>query len=118
MLVTMIVSQLTEFIFGTNWKGAGEVLLCMTPLFLGTIIFVPTNHLIALKKPQLQLIADLTRVGLIVVSILFAMYFDLPFTLAVFLCCSASFIGYVILGALHFYVHAKLSKMPNATDVI
>ena len=118
VLVTMIISQLTEFIFGSNWKGAGEVLLCMTPLFLGTIIFVPTNHLIALKKPQLQLIADLTRVSLIIVSILIAMYFDLPFTLAVFLCCSGSFIGYVILGALHFYAHARLLKMPKAKDVI
>jgi O-antigen/teichoic acid export membrane protein len=114
----VIVSQLTEFIFGANWKNAGIVLLAMIPLFLGTIIVAPTNHLIALQKPHLQLIADLSRVLLMVASIFLSIYLDLFFTTAVFLCCCASLVGYIILGGLQLYAHASLSKMYRSLDAV
>ena len=108
-----VISQFTGLIFGANWVEAGSVLVCMIPLFLGTIIFVPTNHLIALQKPQLQLYADLSRVALILLSIIFSVYFKLSFLIAVFLCCSASLVGYLLIGALHLYSYFKLNEISD-----
>ena len=106
--VIFIAAPYTGLLFGENWTGAGIVLMCMIPLFIGTIIVVPTNHLIAIQKEKLQFFADIARLFLITASIGIAIYFRLDFKLAVLLCCSSSLCGYLILAGIQSYQHYKL----------
>lgn len=106
--VIFLAAPYTGLLFGENWTGAGSVLVCMIPLFVGTIIVAPTNHLIAIQKQRLQLFADISRVFLITASIGISIYFALGFNLAVLLCCSSSLCGYLILAGIQNYQHYKL----------
>ena len=108
--LVVVLSFFTDVIFGQNWAGSGLILLCMIPLFIGTIVVVPTNHLIALKRQELQFIADLTRVILVGFSVGTAVVFNLDFYFAVLLCSIASLLGYVILALMQVIVHKNLNK--------
>lgn len=98
----------TGLLFGKNWSNVGSILICMIPLFIGTIVVVPTNHLIAIQKEALQLIADIARLFLIIVSIGVSISFNLDFKLAVLLCCSSSLCGYLILAGMQSHQHYLL----------
>lgn len=96
-------------VFGSDeWSGAGNVLVAMIPLFVGSILFSPTNHLVVLDKQHLQLLADTVRLLLVVVSVVSARYLDFNFIVAVALASTASFLGHAGIFLVHRWVHKNL----------
>jgi O-antigen/teichoic acid export membrane protein len=90
-----------------DWDGAGYVLMAMTPLFLGYMLFSPTNHLVVLDMQRTQLVVDLVRLLLVVVSIISANLLELGFAVAVLLTASSSFVGHALLFLIHIRVHKR-----------
>lgn len=90
-----------------DWNQAGYILFAMTPMFLGSIIFSPTNHLIVLSKQPLQVFGDLLRLLLISLSIYCLSITGTEFFYAVLLSSISSFIGHFILFYFHLRVHSK-----------
>ena len=90
-----------------EWTGAGYVMLAMAPFFVGSLVFSPTNHLVVLDRQELQLLADLVRLTLVLAGIGLAAYFELGFTAAVFLASLGSFCGHIILFLIHLKIHAS-----------
>ena len=93
-------------IFGReNWAGAGHVLLVMAPMFIGSLVFTPTNHLVVLKKKHFQIYTDLFIVCATIASVLLAVALDLGFLSAVALVSASSFVGHFLLFMVHLNVH-------------
>lgn len=88
-----------------EWGGAGYVMLVMTPLFVGWLMFSPTNHLVVLDKQHLQLLVDTTRFVLVVGSITIGSYIGLDFITVVALSSLSSFAGHAMLFLIHLMVH-------------
>ena len=80
----------------------------MTPLFIGMIAFSPTNHLVVLDAQSLQIVADATRLVLVVASIALGSLAGASFVTVVFLASLSSFIAYAALFLVHIRIHAKL----------
>lgn len=93
-----------------EWGGAGYVLLAMTPLFVGSLMFSPTNHLVVLNQQHLQLIVDILRLALVVIAIVLADYMEFGFYTAVALASTASFIGHFTLFLVHTRMHRKYER--------
>lgn len=90
-----------------EWEGAGYVLMAMTPLFIGIIMFSPTNHLVVLNMQHMQLLVDTIRLVLVVASIGIASYMELDFITAVLMASISSLIGHLTLFFLHLRMHAR-----------
>jgi O-antigen/teichoic acid export membrane protein len=90
-----------------DWNQAGYILFAMTPMFLGSIIFSPTNHLIVFSKQSLQVFGDLLRLILTSSSIYCLSIIGTEFVYAVLLSSICSFIGHLILFYFHLQVHSK-----------
>ena len=103
-----IAPSLTGVVLGSAWSGAGRVLLAMTPLFIGMIAFSPTNHLVVLDAQPLQIVADATRLVLVVASIALGSLAGASFVTVVFLASLSSLIAYAALFLVHTRIHAKL----------
>lgn len=90
-----------------EWSGAGWVLMAMTPLFLGSLIFSPTNHLVVLERQRLQLVTDGVRLGgtILVIGICHLMGAGFAMTVLVISC--ASFAGNACLYPIHRQVHHR-----------
>src|SRR5690606_33811726 len=88
-----------------DWGGAGHVLVALTPMLVGAIIFSPTNHLIVLSRQSTQMFADAGRLALVIVAILVSQYAALEFVFAVALTALASFCGHFGLFLLHLRAH-------------
>ena len=88
-----------------EWGGAGYVLAAMVPFFVGSILFSPTNHLVVLDMQHMQLLVDVTRLALVMLSIVAASQLGLGIVSAVFLASSSSLVGHAILFFLHLRVH-------------
>ena len=94
-------------IFGKeDWTAAGYMLALMTPKFIGSIIFSPTNHLVVFGKQSKQLYADLFRISLISLSILTCHIFNYSIFVAVATMSLSSFAGHYLL----YYIHIKEHK--------
>ena len=91
-----------------QWTGAGYVMLAMTPMFVGNLVFSPTNHLVVLKKQSKQLFADVTRIILIIISILTSSVLGWNSYIAILLASISSLLGHLIIFILHLYEHEKL----------
>lgn len=105
-----LFSGIVEIVFGEDWAGSGAVLVVLIPLMCGTLIFSSTNHLIALERQPLQLIADGFRILSIGVIVLFAKIYGYDFLDTLLLISVASFFGYLVLMFLHIYVYRRLSE--------
>jgi O-antigen/teichoic acid export membrane protein len=90
-----------------DWSGAGAVLAAMTPLFVGGLLFSPTNHLAVLGKQELQLLVGGLRLGLVGLGITAAYALDLGFVAAVAFLSSGSFLGYLAIHLIQIREHAK-----------
>ena len=90
-----------------QWTGAGYVMMAMTPFFVGSLVFSPTNHLVVLNLQHLQLLADVLRLSLVLAGIGLADHFELGFTGAVFLASMGSFCGHAVLFLIHWRAHAS-----------
>ena len=98
-------------IFGKEeWSEAGLLLLVMAPMFIGNLVFSPTNHLVVLKRQSLQLFADLIRIILISFAIISSSYMSWNVYFAIMLSSIASLIGHSVLFIIHIYEHKKLIK--------
>jgi O-antigen/teichoic acid export membrane protein len=84
-----------------EWSGAGWVLLAMTPLFLGALVFSPTNHLVVLGRQRLQLLADTLRLAGGALAIWIAHQLELEFVVAVAAASTASCLGHAAVFAIH-----------------
>jgi len=91
-----------------EWTGAGYVMLAMTPLFLGGLVFSPTGHLVVLNRQHLQLLSDGVRLILVLAGIGSAAFLDLGFIVAVFLASLGSLLGHLTLFILHLKAHDAL----------
>ncbi len=96
-----------EEVFPPRWNGLGATFMAVTPMILGTITIGSTNHLVVFDKPQLQLIADATRLLLMVVSVLALAKIGMPFWTLVLAVSLASLTGHVILFGMHLIVYNK-----------
>lgn len=94
-----------------EWTGAGYVMLAMTPFFVGSLVFSPTNHLVVFDLQHLQLLADVVRLSLVLAGIGLAAHFDLGFTAAVFLASLGSFCGHVTLFLIHWRAHENYGRL-------
>lgn len=88
-----------------EWGGAGWVLLAMTPLFVGSLVFSPTNHLVVLDRQRLQLVADTLRLAGTAVAIWMAHRLELGFVVAVAAVSAASFFGHAAVFLAHLGIH-------------
>lgn len=88
-----------------EWGGAGYVLAAMTPLFVGSILFSPTNHLVVLNMQHMQLLVDFLRLILVIASIVIADYLEMGFAAVVGLASFSSFIGHAVLFFIHLRMH-------------
>jgi O-antigen/teichoic acid export membrane protein len=97
-------------IFGeAEWSGAGWVLLAMTPLFLGALVFSPTNHLVVLGRQRLQLVTDGLRLGGTVLAIGICHLVGASFATTVLAISCTSFAGNACLYPIHRHVHGRLA---------
>ncbi|MGH3457721.1 lipopolysaccharide biosynthesis protein [Aeromicrobium sp.] len=94
-------------ILGSEWAGAGFVLMAMAPMLVGNVMFSPTNHLVVFDKQHLQLAVDLLRLLLVIGAISSAYYLDLGFYVAVFLASTGSLAAHTLLFFLHVKVHGS-----------
>ncbi|MGE3643990.1 MAG: lipopolysaccharide biosynthesis protein [Beijerinckiaceae bacterium] len=94
-------------LLGEKWSGAGYVLAALTPLFVASLLFSPTNHLVVLHKQHLQLYVDALRIGLMLVGILTSYVFELGFVMAVVLMSFAAFLGHAAIYIIQIREHAK-----------
>ena len=93
------------WIFGRDeWAESGYVLQCLAPSVVGTLVFGPLNHLVVHRRQSWQLMADGSRLVLIVAIIICSGALHLPFLLVIFLTSLASLGGYVILFLLHWKI--------------
>lgn len=90
-----------------EWGGAGTVLVAMTPLFVGSLIFAPTNHLVVFSRQSLQTLVDGIRLVLVVLSIVLGHAAGLSFTNVVALASFSSLLGYAAFFPLHLRIHAQ-----------
>ncbi len=93
----------------TEWSGAGWVLLAMTPLFLGTIVFAPTNHLVVLDRQRLQLVTDGLRLAGTVLAIGICHLVGASFGTTVLAISCTSFAGNACLYPIHRHVHRRMA---------
>ena len=106
-ILCWVAPFVTGVVLGDAWSGAGHVLRAMTPLFIGTIAFAPTNHLIVLGAQPLQIAADATRLILIVASIGLGSIAGASFVTVVFLASLSSLIAHIALFVIHTRIHAR-----------
>lgn len=90
-----------------EWGGAGPVLLAMTPVFVGSLVFAPTNHLVVFSRQSLQTLVDGTRLGLVACSIVIGHQAGLSFVNVVALASLSSLLGNAILLPLHLRIHRQ-----------
>jgi O-antigen/teichoic acid export membrane protein len=88
-----------------QWGGAGWVLLAMSPLFVGSLVFAPTNHLVVLDRQRLQLAADAVRLAGTALAIWIAHRLELGFVIAVGAASAASCLGHVAMFIVHSRIH-------------
>jgi hypothetical protein len=86
------------------------VLLAMTPLFLGALVFSPTNHLVVLGRQRLQLLADTLRLAGGALAIWMAHRLALDFFIAVTALSVASFLGHATIFFIHFRAHREYGR--------
>ena len=94
-------------LLGSEWKGAGYVLLAIAPMLVGHVMFSPTNHLVVFDKQHLQLAADFVRLLVVVGAISGAYYLGVGFYVAVFLAATGSLVAHAMLYFLHVKVHGS-----------
>ncbi len=91
-----------------EWGDAGYMLLALAPVLIAVLIFSPTHHLVALRRPGTQFLADLLRVVLVVASLVVSDLLGWNVFVAVALSSTASFVGYAALFYSHIRVHRQL----------
>ena len=95
--------------FPSHWNGLGATFMAFAPMVIGTITIGSTNHLIIFDKPHLQLIADTTRLILMVTSVLFLAKVGMPFHALVLAVSLSSLAGHTVLFLLHLVVYSNAS---------
>lgn len=101
-------SKVVPLVLGNDWEETGSVLLMIVPYVIGVAIVSPTNHLWVLEKQRYQLIADCTRLLLMLISIFLAHFLHFSFTSAVLALSVSSLIGHIILFLTHIILHRKM----------
>lgn len=101
VVVLLSVGLIIEDFFPPRWSGLGATFMAFAPMTLGIVTIGSTNHLIVLNKPQLQLIADMTRLGLMTVSVLMLAQAEAPFWSLVLAVSLASLCGHAVLFGMH-----------------
>lgn len=96
-------------VLGSQWQGADQVLIAIIPMLAGTILFSSTNHLVVLDMQRFQLLADISRIVLIVAVFFFSQYTDLAFIPTLALMATASMIGHVLLFVYHLVAYRRVS---------
>ena len=81
---------------GPKWMNSSTILITLIPMIIGTISISPLNHLWVMNKSHFQIISDLIRILLVIVSILYSHYYNLSFYKAVFLVSISSLISHII----------------------
>ncbi len=92
-----------------EWGGAGWVLVAMTPLFLGSMVFSPTNHLVVLDHQRLQLVTDGLRLAGTGLTVWICHLTETSFTTTVAAISCTSFAGNACLYPIHHHVHRRLA---------
>lgn len=92
-------------LLGDSWANAGHVLVAMIPLFVGSIVFSPTNHLVVFDKQPVQLLVDGLRFILILGSVGLAKALGYTFVAAVFLVSTSSLLAHLLLYLVHRRIH-------------
>lgn len=115
-MIALAVQPLIVPLFGAEWADLGLILLVLMPLIWGTTIFSPTNHLVVLKRQELQLYADILRLGLVCGTILVAAKCGWDFASAVFAVACSSLLGHVLLFLLQLHVQNRLIGNQRAAN--
>jgi O-antigen/teichoic acid export membrane protein len=105
VIICWVAPSVTGLILGDAWSGAGEVLRAMLPFFIGSIVFSPTNHLVVLDAQSFQIVADATRLILVVASIALGSAAGASFVTVVFLASLSSLIAHAALFVTHARIH-------------
>lgn len=91
-----------------EWGSAGYMLLALAPVLIAVFVFSPTHHLVALRRPGTQFLADVLRVVLVVASLVVSDLLGWNVFVAVALSSTASLVGYLVLYYSHIRVHRQL----------
>lgn len=95
---------------GGQWNEASYIMFAMTPLFVGGLVFSPTNHLVVLHRQPLQLLADCARLILVLLGVSVAVFFDSSFVITVLFLSVGSFCGHALLFLIHLLCHENIRR--------
>lgn len=99
------VGLVIEDFFPSRWDGLGATFMAFSPMVLGIVSIGSTNHLIVFDKPQLQLVADMTRLGLMILSVLMLAGAGAPFWGLVLAVSLSSLAGHAVLFGMHILAY-------------
>jgi O-antigen/teichoic acid export membrane protein len=103
-----LASFLMPVVLGQKWAETASVLPATLPLAIGSLVFSGLGHLIVLKKHHYQLVADTTRLGLMLASTWLAWRLGASGTTAILMMSSSSLAGHLIFFLAHLYAYHKL----------
>lgn len=100
-----VASLFMERILPEAWKDLPILLCAYTPIIPGLVAISTTNHLLVYDKTQLQLIADFTRIALVLILVPAMAMLETPFWMVVLGVAISSALGHLVLYLTHRYVH-------------
>jgi len=110
MFVLVGIGFVIEMVFPPKWAGLGAAFLAFIPIVLGLVTMSSSNHLIVFDRIQLQLLADGTRLALMVTSITLLAQMAVPFWCYVLAVSLSSLSGHVVMFIVHLYAYHKAIK--------
>ena len=94
--------------FAFALRETASVLPATLPLAIGSLVFSGLGHLIVLKKHHYQLVADSTRLGLMLASTWLAWYLGASGTTAILMMSCSSLAGHLIFFLAHLHAYHRL----------
>lgn len=110
VIVLLGVGLAIEDFFPQRWQGLGATFMAFAPIVLGLVTISATNHMRVLGNVQLQLGADLSRLGLMTVSVFALSSAGMPFWALVLAVSLSSLTGHAILFAMHLFQYHRIIR--------
>lgn len=97
-VLALFGSWIFAFVFGEEWRQAGQFMQLMAPMLLVQFIVTPVAaHFSALERQDLSLLWSVLRLSLVAGALLFAWWAELPALYAVGLYSAAMIVSYTVL---------------------
>lgn len=105
VIILLAVGLIIEDFFPPRWDGLGVTFMAFSPMVLGIVTVSSTNHLRVLGNVQLQLVADLSRLVLMTLSVFMLAGAGMPFWVLVMAVSLSSLTGHAVLFAMHLILY-------------